>query len=98
MRIEEQGKWEGLWEILKRDFRLEILRREERLEMWWEEEIEAIESESNLEARFKAKDWTDSSLEESVEEEGDQTGEQYSRIGRTNEKYKRIIEEEEEKR
>ena len=52
----------------------------------------------NLEARFKAKDWTDSSLEDSVEEEGDQTGEQYSRIGRTNEKYKRIIEEEEEKR
>ena len=35
------------------------------------------------------------SLEESVEEKNDQTGEQYSRIGRTNEKYKRIIKEEE---
>ena len=31
-------------------------------------------------------------------EEGDQTGEQYSRIGRTRETYKRMIQDEEEKR
>ena len=34
---------------------------------------------------LEQKNWTESSLEESVEEEGDQTGEQYSRIRRTNE-------------
>ena len=47
-----------------------------------------MESELNFEASSGAKDWT---------EEGDQTEEQYSRIGQTNEKYKRIIEEVEEK-
>ena len=40
-----------------------------------------MESELNFEASFRAKDWTVSSLGESVGKEGDQTGEQYSRIG-----------------
>ena len=51
----------------------------------------------NLEASLRAKDWTESSLADSEGEEGDQTGEQYSRIGRTREKYKWIIEVEEAK-
>ena len=87
-RKEDQGKGEGLWEILKRVFRLCILRREDRVEMLNEEIMEEMLSGWNLEASFRAKSWTDSSLEERVEEEGDQTGEQYSRIGRTNEIYR----------
>ena len=34
---------------------------------------EGMESELNFEANYRAKDWTESSLEESVGEEGDQT-------------------------
>lgn len=65
--------------------------------MWLEDVIAKRETGLNLEASFRAKDWTESSLAEREGEEGDQTGEQYSSIGRTNEKYKRIIQVGDEK-
>ena len=46
-------------------------------------------SEENLEASLRAKDWIDSIERERETEEGDQTGQQYSRIGRTRETYNR---------
>ena len=84
MRMGE-GKSRRWWESLNSRTKLAYWRREASegmLKGAWEEEGRGVR---NLVASLMAKCWTDSSERESVEEEGFQRGEQYSRWGRTRE-------------